>query len=558
LYILGISCWFHDSAACLIKNGIPIAAAEEERFTRIKHDNNFPENAIKFCLKYAKISPNDLDFVVFYEKPMLKLERILQMVVENYPRSFPLFYEAIPSWANEKLRLPGILRKKFGYKGKVLFVKHHASHASSAFFPSPFKEAAIITIDALGEYTTTAIHYGIENKIKTLKEIHFPNSLGLFYSTITSYLGFKVNNDEYKVMALASYGKPRYYKDFKKIIDVKPDGSFKLNTKYFTFIKKDRMFSDKLEEKFGPARKPDEPIQKKHMDIAATLQKITEEIVLKIAKHAYELTKCENLCIAGGVGFNSVANGKILKENIFKNIFVQPAAGDAGGALGAALYVYNQVLNNKRNYVMKDVYLGPEFSNKEIESFLNKNSADYEKLSDSELVKEVANLLAEGKSVGWFQGRMEFSYRALGNRSILADPSNPEMREKVGKIKKREWFRPFAPTILFERIDEYYTPPYEAPFMIITFDVKEKKKKDLIAVLHVDGTTRPQSLRKEVNERYYKLIKEFEKIKGIPALLNTSFNRKGEPIVCKPEEAYRDLVETPMDYLVLGNFLIKK
>jgi carbamoyltransferase len=542
----------------LLKDGIPIAAAEEERFTRVKHDNSFPENAIKFCLNYSKISPNDLDFVVFYEKPMLKFERILQMVVETFPQSFSIFCEAIPSWTNEKLRLPGILRKKFEYEGKVLFIKHHASHAASAFFPSPFSEAAIVTIDALGEYTTTAIHYGVENKIKTLKEMHFPNSLGLFYSAITSYLGFKVNNDEYKVMALASYGKPRYYEDFKEIIDVKNDGSFSLNTKYFTFTHKRRMFSEKLEEKFGPARKPEEPIEKRHADIAATLQKITEEVVLKITKHAYELTNCENLCIAGGVGFNSVANGKILKEGIFKNIFIQPAAGDAGGALGATLYVYNGILGNKRKYEMKDVYLGPSFTHKEIGSFLEENSVSYKKLNDSELVKEVASLLAEGKTVGWFQGRMEFSYRALGNRSILADPSNQEMREKVGKIKRREWFRPFAPTILFEKIDEYYQPPYEAPFMIITFDVKEKKKEDLIAALHVDGTTRPQSLRKEVNERYYKLIKEFEKIKGIPALLNTSFNRKGEPIVCTPKEAYEDFKLTPLDYLVLENYLISK
>lgn len=558
MYILGISCWFHDSAACLIKDGVPIAAVEEERFTRVKHDNSFPENAIKFCLDYAGISADDLDFVVFYEKPMLKFDRILQMVVENFPHSFSVFYEAVPSWANEKLRLPGILRKKFGYEGKVLFIRHHLSHAASAFFASPFNEAAILTIDALGEYTTTAIHYGKGNEIKTLKEIHFPNSLGLFYSAVTSYLGFRVNNDEYKVMALAAYGKPRYYKEFKEIIDVKPDGSFSLNKKYFTFTSKERMFSKKFEEKFGPPRKPNEPIEKRHMDIAATLQTITEEIVIKIARYAYKLTKSENLCLAGGVAFNSVANGKLWKEGIFKNIFIQPAAGDAGGSLGAALYAYNKILGNERNYVMQDVYLGPSFTNKKIKDFLEENSIDYEKLSNSKLVKEVANLIASGKTVGWFRGRMEFSYRALGNRSILADPSNPEMKERLGRIKKREWFRPFAPTILFERIDEYLEHACEAPFMIMTFNVKKEKKKDLIASLHVDGTTRPQTLRRKVNEKYYDLIKEFEKIKGIPALLNTSFNRKGEPIVCTPEQAYNDLKNTEMDYLVLGNYLISK
>jgi carbamoyltransferase len=557
-YILGISCYYHDSAASLLKDGKIIVAAEEERFSRKKHDNSFPQGAINYCLKEAKISIDEVSYVGFYEKPVVKFERILQNVTETFPHSFGLFYEAIPSWLNEKLKIRSKIKKDLGYEGEVIFIPHHKSHASSAFYVSPFEEAAIVTVDGVGEWTTTAIHYGQGNEIKTLMEIKFPHSLGLFYSTITSFLGFKVNNDEYKVMGLAAYGNPEYYDKLKRIIKIREDGSFKVDQKFFSYAYEKRMWSKKFEKEFGKPRRDGEKINERDENLASSLQKITEEVMLKIAKRAYNLTQSKNLCLAGGVALNAVANGKILEKSPFENIFIQPASTDAGGSLGVAFYIHHKILENSKRYKLEDVYLGPSFSEKEIKIFLEGNNIEYEKLSDS-LLNEIAEQIAKNKIVGWFQGRMEFGPRALGNRSILANPCNKEMKDILNrKIKFREPFRPFAPTILYDSIEEYLENPYESPFMTITFKVKKEKQKDIPSAIHVDGTSRIQTLRKETNPLYYSLIKKFEEIKGVPLVINTSLNKRGEPIVCKPKEAFNDFENTQMDILVLGNFLIEK
>ena len=559
MYILGISCFFHDSAACLLKDGKVLAAAEEERFTRIKHDNTFPINAINYCLKHGGISPNDLDYVVFYEKPFRKFERILQTSVEYFPKSFKVFKEALPQWITTKLRMPSVISKKLNYNGDILFVPHHKSHAASAFFASPFEEATIVTMDAVGEWTSVAIHYGIGNEIKTLKEIYFPHSLGLFYSAITSYLGFKVLNDEYKVMGLAGFGKPRFYKKFKKIISTKPDGSFKLNMEYFSYPYSQKMFSEKLEREFGKARKNGKKLTQKHMDIAASLQTITEEIILRIIKYAKKLTNSDNLCVAGGVGLNSVANGKILMSGIFKNIFFQPAATDAGGALGAALFAYRSILKKNKRYVMENTFLGPSFSDKYIKNFLESRNVSFERLSSREIVRATAELLAKNKIVGWFQGRMEFGPRALGHRSILANPSNPKMKDILNKkVKHREWFRPFAPSLLLEEVKRYFEVGIDMPFMIITLPVKKQRVKEIISATHVNKTARPQTTKKERESNYHKLIEEFYSLTNAPAIINTSFNVRGEPIVCTPKDAYNCFIKTKIDYLILGRYLVSK
>ena len=564
MYVLGISCYYHDSAACLIKDGKILVAAEEERFSRIKHDNGFPLNAIKFCLKNQKINATDLDYVVFYEKPLIKFDRILQTFVETFPASFVSFYKMVPSWVNEKLQIRSNIRKKVGYDKDVLFVDHHTSHASSAFFCSPFKEAAILTVDGVGEWATTSLSYGKDNKIFKLKDLNFPNSLGLFYATLTAFLGFKVNNDEYKVMGLAAYGKPNYLEKFRKLMKVFSDGSIELNLEYFDFHKTSRMWSRKMENLLGHPRKPHEEITQRHKDIAATLQKITEDIYFKMANHLYSLTKSENLCIAGGVALNSVANGKLYDETPFKNIFVQPASGDSGGAMGAALFVWHQIHNNKRkrDSELQHAYLGPNFSENEIQNFLRTKKISYKKFPRKELLKTVAKLISQDKIVGWFQGRMEWGPRALGNRSILASPINPKMRDIVNdKIKHREDFRPFAGTVLQEDVHKYFEVPeknHESPFMLFVFKVKPEAHKSIPAIIHVDGTCRVQTVSRQQNELYYDLIKEFKKLTGTSVVLNTSFNLAGESIVCTPKEAYEDFVKTPMDYLVLGNYLISK
>lgn len=574
-YILGISCYYHDSAACLTKDGAMVAAAEEERFTREKHDNSFPINAINFCLAKAGITAKQVSHVAFYEKPLLKFERILSTFAKTFPRSFWYFYRAIPSLMNEKLRIERMIRRKLKYDGnafdgKILFVPHHLSHAASAFLVSPFDDAAIITCDGVGEWATTTIGVGRGNLIRLLKEIDFPDSLGLLYSTFTAYLGFKVNNDEYKVMGLASYGKPRYLEAFRKMIDIKDDGSFRLDMKYFSYEHRQRMFSKEMIKLLGAPRKKDERITARHQDIAATLQKITEEIMIKIADHAYrlahELTGSKNLCLAGGVALNCVANGKLLSNTKFKRLFIQPAAGDSGGAIGAAFYVNYALLKGKRsdqhrNYVMDDAYLGTEFSDAEIKDFLETNRIGYEWLDEDRLLKTVAKMIHQNKVVGWFQGRMEFGPRALGSRSILANPCNPRMKDTLNrKVKHREEFRPFAPAVLADKADEYFEmgPSPESPFMLQTFNVRKAWQGKLPSITHVDGTARVQTVSLRQNKRFYGLIKEFGALSGVPVIINTSFNVRGEPIVNTPKDAYECFRKTEIDCLVIGGYLVKK
>ncbi|MBI2667515.1 carbamoyltransferase [Candidatus Woesearchaeota archaeon] len=555
MYILGISCFYHDAAACLIKNNDIIAAVEEERFTRKKHDNSFPINSIKYCLEEAKIDINDIEYIGFYEKPILKFDRLISTYIDTFPKSYWSFCKAMPSWLTEKLRIPTLIRKKLKYNGKIIFIKHHMSHAASTFLVSPFKEAAILTLDAVGEWTTTSYGYGKNNEIKLLKEINFPDSLGLFYSTITSFLGFKVNNDEYKIMGLASYGKPIYYNRLKKLIDINEDGSYRLNRDYFAYSYKLKMFNEKLEKEFWKSRIPESKIEQKHKDLAASLQKLLEDIIIKISDYVYEQTKLDKLCIGGGIALNCVANTEILKRTKFKEIFIQPAAGDSGGALGVAYYIYNVILKNKRKTI-EHVYLGPSFSNTEIRDFLINNNIKFEELEEKELLKRVARLINNNRIIGWFQGRMEFGPRALGNRSILANPTNKDMKYRLNnKVKHREDFRPFAPTALKEEVHHYFNIKQYDPFMTLVCDVKSKK---IPAVTHFDNTARLQTIEERYNPKFYNLIKEFKKISKIPILINTSFNVRGEPIVCSPKNAYNCFINTGIDVLVMDNFLIEK
>ncbi len=559
--ILGISCFYHDAAACLIKDGIVIAAAEEERFTRKKHDISFPINAINYCLKEGGINVNQINYIAFYEKPLLKFERLLSMHLEMFPRSFLTFYKALPSWLNEKLRVPGIIRKKLKYKGEILFIEHHLAHAASCFLVSPFEEAAILTVDGVGEWATASYGYGKGNDITLLKELKFPHSIGLLYSTVTAHLGMTVNNSEYKIMGLSPYGKPAYYDNFKKVVDVKEDGSIELDMSYFDFHYKLTMPSRKFEREFGPIRKPHEEVTQKHKDIAASLQKITEEIIFKMLNHLHKETKMDNLCMAGGVALNSVANGKITKNTPFKKVWIQPAASDAGTSLGAAAYAYNTILGNKRRYAMKSAYLGPSFSPEYIQNFLDKNKIIYKKFKDGDsLIKWTAKLLFESNVIGWFQGRMEWGPRALGARSILSNAANPQMKDILNlKVKHREHFRPFAPVISKEDVHDYFEiDKNEEPFMLFVYPFKEKVRHLVPSVVHVDGSGRLQTISREENPLYYGVIKEFEKLSKVPILINTSFNIRGEPIVCTPEDAYRCMMGTGIDYLVMGNFLIKR
>ena len=562
--ILGISCYYHDSAAALLQNGKIIAAVEEERFTRKKHDNSFPINAINYCLDFANISIEEIDHICFYEKPLLKFERVLNQHLFSFPKSFKTFTSSMPSWFSEKLRITKIIKKKLKYKGEVFFIKHHTAHAAAAFLPSSFEKAAILTLDGVGEWTTTSYGIGEKNKIQLLKEIHFPHSIGLLYSTITAFLGFKVNNGEFKVMGLSPYGnqtkKNPYLKKLKKIIDIKQDGSFLLDQSYFSYMSKDYMYSKKLLKLLGgKPRKNNEILTKKHKDLAAALQLLTEEIILKILNHIQKETNCKNLVMSGGVALNSVLNGKILNKTSFEKIWIQPAAGDSGNAIGCALYTYNIILSNKRNYQMENVYLGPEFNNSNIQTFLDLNKIKYQKLTDKDLIKKTAKLIFENKIIAWFQGRMEFGPRALGSRSILANPLNPNMKDIINsRVKHRESFRPFAPVVCFDDAKTYFEIDINqkpAEFMLMVSPVKIK---NLPAVTHVNNTARMQIIKKEKNEKYYNLIKEFGKLSKTPVLLNTSFNVRGEPIVCTPNDAINCVKNTGIDYLIIGNYLIDK
>ncbi|NIO20670.1 MAG: hypothetical protein GTN76_08005 [Candidatus Aenigmarchaeota archaeon] len=558
--ILGISCYYHDSAACLIKDGKVAAAAHEERFSRIKHDEDFPINAINYCLSEGGISIEDVDYIGFYEKPILKFDRVLSQYLETFPRSFGMFIKTMPSWLTEKLKVPSIIRKKLKYEGDILFIEHHLAHAASAYMVSPFKKAAILTIDAIGEWTSTSLGLGEGNEITLLKEIRFPHSIGLFYSTITAYLGFRVNNDEYKVMGLSAYGKPTYYERFKEIIDIKEDGSFRLDMSYFDYHRRFQMPSKKFTEEFGSARIPESKIEQKHMDIAASLQKITEEILFKMLNHLYDLTKTDNLCMAGGVALNSVANGKITKNTPFKKVYVQPASTDAGTSMGVAFFIHNSILGKDRKYVLNSAFLGPSFSEDQIREFLDKNNIPYQEFKDDkDLARKTAELIHKDKIIGWFQGRMEWGPRALGNRSILANPCNPNTKDILNrKVKHREWFRPFAPVVPLEDAKRYFDTDMPVPYMTMVYPVKEEKRKFLPSITHVDGSGRLQTIERERNSLYYDVIREFEKLSGFPVVINTSFNVRGEPIVCSPEDAYNCFKGTGIDHLVMGKFLISK
>jgi len=589
--ILGISCYFHDAAAALLRDGQLIAAAEEERFTRKKHDYEFPQHAIDFCLRIGGIRSAELDYVVFFEKPFIKFERLVLSSMQTFPRSHKVFREAMITWFGDKLWIKHLIQKRLGVPpSRILFSEHHLSHAASAFFCSPFEEAAILTVDGVGEWTTASLGIAKGTEIKLLKEIRFPHSLGLLYSAFTAFLGFEVNEGEYKVMGMAPFGTPRYIDKVYKLIRLGDDGSFELNMDYFSFHHStEKTFNGKFEDLFGPPRDPkahfftpasgypsyfgekpgnfaDVGKQNQHYaDIAASIQAVTEEVMLKMAQYVYKETGLKMLCMAGGVALNSVANGKILRETPFEELYVQPSAGDGGGAIGAALYAYHMVLGKPRQFIMEHAYWGEEHGPGEIERFLEDNGIRYQRFDDEEkLMDRVVDWLQEGKVIGWFQGRFEWGPRALGNRSILADPRRADMKDLVNvKIKFREPFRPFAPSVLAERVEEYFALPeatrhYPARFMLYVVDVEEDKRDIIPAVTHVDGTGRLQTVRKEQSRKYYRLIERFGQATGVPVLLNTSFNLKGEPIVNTPKEAFHTFTQSGMDILVLGDYVIEK
>ncbi|MDD5255016.1 MAG: carbamoyltransferase [Candidatus Omnitrophica bacterium] len=584
--ILGISCFYHDSAAALVIDGDIRAAAQEERFTRKKHDSNFPAHAVNWCLEEAGLKAQDLDFVVFYDKPFIKFERILETSLAYAPSGIRQYVQAMPLWLKHKLWIPDLIRKELNYGGKILFADHHESHVASAFYPSPFQEAAFLTMDGVGEWETASFGVGKDNQIDLRSYLRFPHSLGLLYSAFTYYAGFKVNSGEYKLMGLAPYGEPRYADlILKELLDLKADGSFKLNMKYFGYCNGLRMTNARFERLFGgPPRKPESKISEKDMDIAASIQKVTEEIMLAMSRHVHKATGQKNLCLAGGVSLNCVGNGRILREGPFENIWIQPASGDAGGALGAALLIWYKYLGNRRQAggsigSQKASFLGPSFDDAAIESFLRKEQAPYRKLAPAEIADVVSGLITQGNVIGWFQGRMEFGPRALGARSIIGDARSPQMQSKMNlKIKYRESFRPFAPTVLAEHVAEWFQLDKESPYMLIVAPVRPEKRlaprpeeqgfsgfeklkssrSSIPAVTHVDYSARVQTIRREDHPLYYDLINSFYKKTGFPVIINTSFNVRGEPLVCTPEDAFRCFMRTEMDYLSMGSFLLDK
>ena len=594
-YILGISAFYHDSAACLIRDGEIIAAAQEERFTRKKHDPGFPREAVQYCLKAGNISLTDLKYIVFYDKPLVKFERLLETYLAFAPKGLPSFVAAMPVWLKEKLFLKTLLQKEFlgvlpeGKKADlppILFSEHHESHAASAYYPSPFDKAVVLCMDGVGEWATTSAWLGDGPSLKPLWEIPFPHSLGLLYSAFTYYTGFKVNSGEYKVMGLAPYGEPKYVKAiYEHLIDLKPDGTFRLNMDYFNYCTGLTMTGPKFDEIFGgPPRKPESKLGQREMDLARSVQEVTEEVMLRVSRTLHRETGVENLCLAGGVALNCVGNGRILREGPFKNLWIQPAAGDAGGAIGAALaawHQYNEQPRPSRNGSdrMKGSYLGPSFTNEEVEQFLKKQNAPYVRLNGDDLFNRVAEELAAEKVIGWLQGRMEFGPRSLGGRSILGDARSPKMQSVMNlKIKYRESFRPFAPSVLRERVSEYFDLNSDSPYMLIVAPVLEKRRiplrtedkslwgidllnvprSDIPAITHIDYSARIQTVHRETNPSYYNLLKAFEAKTGYSVLVNTSFNVRGEPIVCTPEDAYRCFMRTEMDVLVLENCVLLK
>ena len=594
LKILGISAFYHDSASALIIDGNIIAAAQEERFSRKRHDAAFPENAINYCLEEAQVNLSSIDLVVFYDKPFLKFERLIETYLSFAPQGFLSFKTAIPIWLKEKLFQKNLLHKEFmkfspdfDWKNKLLFSEHHQSHAASAFFPSPYSDAAILTMDGVGEWATTSLAIGTGNFLEVSKEIHFPNSLGLLYSAFTYYTGFKVNSGEYKVMGLAPYGEPKYIDTIlEHLIDVKEDGSFRMDQSYFDYCTGLRMTNEKFHHLFGgKPRKPEEALEQKHMDLAASIQTATEEIMLKLTRNIAKITGQNNLCLAGGVALNCVANGKILRDSAFKNVWVQPAAGDAGGAIGAALSAYHMYKNKPRLKrknrfdCMNGSYLGPKYSKNTVKERLSKMGAVFDFFDDDLLFSKTAQDLAKGKAVGWFQGRMEFGPRALGNRSILADPRSPTMQRTLNlRVKYRESFRPFAPSVLAEDAPSWFELDADSPYMLMVAELQSNRKhtpssdekklfgldrlnlvrSEVPAVTHVDYSARVQTVHKETNPRYYQLISAFKEITGCPILVNTSFNIRGEPIVCSPEDAFKCFMGTDIEILVVENCYLKK
>ncbi len=594
MYILGISAFYHDSAACILKDGEIVAAAQEERFTRKKHDAGFPSNALKYCLKEAKITSEQIESIVFYEKPFVKFERLLETYLAFAPRGFASFVQAMPLWIKDKLFQKSALTKELketlgdsvNWNERLLFSEHHLSHAASAYYPSPFQSAAVLTLDGVGEWTTTSIAIGKESELKVVKEIKFPHSIGLLYSAFTYYTGFKVNSGEYKVMGLAPYGKPRYADLIKeKLISISDDGSFQLDMSYFNFATGLTMTNKKFDALFGgPARTSESELTQKEMDLAASVQKVTEDIIVLIAKDIQKETGERNLCLAGGVALNCVVNGILFRKKIFDNIWIQPAAGDAGGALGAALAAWHMHYKKNRKVsinrdAMKGACLGPEFSDDEIKTELDICGASYKRLSEDELINSVASALVDEKAVGWMQGRMEFGPRALGGRSILADPRSPDMQKQLNlKVKYRESFRPFAPSILREDVSDWFEHEVDSPYMLLVADVKEDKRRKITqdeealfgidklniprssvpAITHVDYSARIQTVHDDTNPRYHAVISKFKEKTGCPIVVNTSFNVRGEPIICSPADAFKCFMGTELDVLAIGNFLLYK
>jgi carbamoyltransferase len=586
MYILGISAFYHDSAACLVKDQEILSAVQEERFTRKKHDYRFPTNAIQYCLDSADIEGQDLDYVAFYDKPFIKFERLLETYLHYAPVGIRSFWKSIPVWVKQKLWIPDLIKKETGYQGKIIYPEHHESHAASAFFPSPFERAAFLTFDGVGEWTTTSFGVGHDNKLEIDSEIHFPNSLGLLYSAFTYYTGFKVNSAEYKVMGLAPYGEPRYVDIIlNELIDLKEDGSYKLNMKYFDYCVGLRMTNGKFARLFGaPPRKPESELTQKEMDFARSIQAVTEEVMLRTTRHVHKVTGEKYLCLAGGVALNCVGNGRILREGPFEDIWIQPAAGDAGGALGAALLTWYQYLDNARivsenQDFQKGSLLGPAYKQDEIKDFLESKEIPHRELPYDEIPHSVADLIAQEKVVGWFQGRMEFGPRALGSRSIIGDARSPRMQSVMNlKIKFRESFRPFAPSVLNGWVSDYFEIDRSSPYMLLVAYIKPEKRRkmteaekqlwgidklnvvrsEIPAITHVDYSARLQTVHEESSPLYHKMIKAFYEMTGCPVIVNTSFNVRGEPIVCSPHDAYTCFMRTEMDYLVMGNYILDK
>ena len=581
--ILGISAYYHDSAACLVQDGQIIAAAQEERFTRIKQDHNFPKKAAEFCLKFANLKIEEIDFVVFYDKPLLKFERLLETYLTTAPKGAVSYSKAMPLWLKEKLWIPDSIKNELNYKGEVLFTEHHQSHAGSAFYPSPFEEAAILTIDGVGEWTTNSLGYGKGNKFEIFKDIKFPHSLGLLYSAFTYFTGFKVNSGEYKVMGLAPYGEPKYVKQiYDNLIDLKEDGSFHLNLDYFNYMQGLTMTNDKFAALFdGPRRKPESLLTQREMDLARSIQEVTEEAMLRQAKYIHKITGSKNICLAGGVALNCVGNGRVLRDGPFENMWIQPASGDAGGALGAALCTWYGYLNNERKVnpqrdSQKASLLGPDYDDNQIISDVSEFGAVSKRYGDDEICDVIGEHLKDQKIVGWFQGRMEFGPRALGNRSIIGDARSPEMQARMNlKIKFRESFRPFAPIVLREDVSEYFEHNSDSPYMLIVAPVRPERRKemteeqkklfgieklniprsDIPAVTHIDYSARLQTVSQDQNPRLHSLLSSFKEKTGYGVLVNTSFNVRGEPIVCTPRDAYVCFMRTNMDILVINNYV---